>query len=304
MYSGPRPGLFYLRSGFQVVRSNPWLYAQLVVLFSVPAVAAAILSVSGAGNELSRLAGSVFLDFFPAQVASPIMMVAVAAGFAGHTLGVGESLRRGVPWLLRYIWTNLNTSVLFWVPIGTLVALFQRRIGGLPEDGATGVAINVTLIVIMIGLGLYIQSRTLLAAYLAIHENQPGTLAALNAWRVGGNHKWRVLQTFVLAGVPVALPLGLVVVALFIALQGTPAAQAVLLAMLPSLAWAAIQIVRPVMVPAVYSLYRDLWYDEVAKRARLGEPQNPAFIAPLLAVSAWIPRAFGRLIGRRIEFSL
>ncbi len=300
VYSGPRPGLYYLRSGLQVVQSNPWLYAQLVVLFSVPAVAAAILSVSGEGTELSRLAGSVFLDFFPAQVASPIMMMAVAAGFAGHKLGVGDSLRQGLPWLPRYIWTNLNTSVVFWVPVGTLVALYQRRIGGLPEDGSLGTAINVTLIV----LGLYIQTRTLLASYLAIHENQPGTLAALNSWRVGGNHKMRVFGTFVLAGLPAALPLALIVVVLLFAFRGMPEAQAALLAMLPSLAWAAIQIVRPVMVPAVYSLYRDLWYDEIAKRARVGEPRNPAFVAPLLAVSGLIPQVVGRLFGRRTEFSL
>ena len=304
VYSGPRPGLHYFRSGLQVLRSSPRLYVQLVVLFSAPAVGAALLSVSGAGNDFSRAAGAVVLDFFPAQVAPAVMMVAVAAGFAGRTLGVGDSLRQGLPWLPRYIWTNLHTSVVFWVPVGTLVALYQRRIGGLPDDGALGTAISVTLIAAMIVLGLYIQTRTLLASFLAVHENQPGTLAALNSWRIGGRHTGRILGTFVVAGLPVALPLFLLVSGLLIAWQGLPEVQAVLLAMLPSLAWAAIQVVRPVMVPAVYSLYRDLWDDEVARRRRDGEPHNPAFVAPLLAVSAWLPRAVGSLVGRRLYGSL
>ena len=304
VYSGPRPGLHYFRSGLQVLRSSPWLYVQLVVLFAAPAVGAALLSVSTAGNDLSRAAGTVVLDFFPAQVAPAVMMVAVAAGFAGRTLGVGDSLRQGLPWLPRYIWTNLHTSVVFWVPVGTLVALYQRRIGGLPDDGALGTAISVALIIAMIALGLYIQTRTLLASFLAVHENQPGTLAALNSWRMGGKHTGRILGTFVVAGLPVALPLFLLISGLLIAWQGMPEVQAVLLAMLPSLAWAAIQIVRPVMVPAVYSLYRDLWDDEVARRRREGEPGNPAFVAPLLAVSAWLPRAAGSLVGRRLYGSL
>ena len=304
VYSGPRPGLHYFRSGLQVLRSSPRLYVQLVVLFAAPAVGAALLSVSTAGNDLSRATGTVVLDFFPAQVAPAVMMVAVAAGFAGRTLGVGDSLRQGLPWLPRYIWTNLHTSVVFWVPVGTLVALYQRRIGGLPEDGALGTAISATLIAAMIALGLYIQTRTLLASFLAVHENQPGTLSALNAWRMGGKHTGRILGTFVVAGLPVALPLFLLITGLLIAWQGMPEVQAVLLAMLPSLAWAAIQIVRPVMVPAVYSLYRDLWDDELARRSREGEPRNPAFVAPLLALSAWVPRFAGRLVGRRVEASL
>ena len=119
-----------------------------------------------------------------------------------------------------------------------------------------------------------------------------------------GRHTGRILGTFVVAGLPVALPLFLLVSGLLIAWQGLPEVQAVLLAMLPSLAWAAIQVVRPVMVPAVYSLYRDLWDDEVARRRRDGEPRNPAFVAPLLAVSAWLPRSVGSLAGRRLDGSL
>jgi len=137
-----------------------------------------------------------------------------------------------------------------------------------------------------------------------VHENQPGTLAALNAWRMGGKHTGRILGTFVVAGLPVALPLFLLISGLLITWQGMPEVQAVLLAMLPSLAWAAIQIVRPVMVPAVYSLYRDLWDDEVARRGHEGEPRNPAFVAPLLTLSAWLPRVLGRLVGRRLTASL
>ena len=59
-------------------------------------------------------------------VAPVVLMHAVDAGRGGERIGVLEATRRGVPWVPRYVWTNVHTTVLFWVPVGTLVLLWER----------------------------------------------------------------------------------------------------------------------------------------------------------------------------------
>src|SRR4029077_7034711 len=59
-------------------------------------------------------------------VAPVVLMHAVGARRGGERIGVLEATRRGVPWVPRYVWTNVHTTILFWVPVGALVLLWER----------------------------------------------------------------------------------------------------------------------------------------------------------------------------------
>jgi len=48
-----------------------------------------------------------------------------------------------------------------------------------------------------------------------------------------------------------------------------------MLAAAPDLIWAGIQAVRPVLIPAVYLLYRELFRAELARRQQEGGPPVP-----------------------------
>ena len=56
---------------------------------------------------------------------------------------------------------------------------------------------------------LYLHMRTVLAPFFAVDADLPGTLAALEAWRLSGRHFPVCLATFVLGSQPIASPLGL-----------------------------------------------------------------------------------------------
>jgi hypothetical protein len=57
----------------------------------------------------------------------------------------------------------------------------------------------------------------------------------------------------------------------------------------PALLWAGIQAVRPLLVPAIYALYTDLWRAETARRQRDGAPAVPAVVRLLLALTRPLP---------------
>jgi hypothetical protein len=110
----------------------------------------------------------------------------------------------------------------------------------------------------VIGLvALHQHVRTVLAPYLAVHGHLGGTRAALTSWQLGGRHFWHLLGTFVLASLPVALPLGLVY--LLAERFGPDPLAAALLAASWQLAWVGVQSTRPLLISALHTAYGDIY---------------------------------------------
>jgi hypothetical protein len=137
-------------------------------------------------------------------------------------------------------------------------------------------------------LALAIHTRTLLAPFLAIHGDLPATLAALEGWRLSGRAFATCFTTLVAGSLPLALPLTLLVLAV---MAGLPAdTRQALEPALPDLAYAGIQLIRPILIPATYFLFVDLWSAEQTRRAHFGEPAIPAIPRLLLALTRPLPR--------------
>jgi len=82
----------------------------------------------------------------------------------------------------------------------------------------------------------------------------------------------------------------LVLVALVIAHKLPGSAQGAMLAAAPDLIWAGIQAVRPVLIPALYLLYRELWRAELARRQQEGGPPVPGLAQALLTLTRPLPK--------------
>ena len=300
--TGWRTGRRYFHSGLVVLGDNPWLYVRLLTIFAAPAALAAILTVLEAGEAPGGSVALFALNAISSSVAPVVIMVTVAAGFAKESLGVAEAIRRGLAWLVRYLWTNVHTTVVFWVPVGALVILFRWQGEFAPLD-ATGQTIAGFFWFLGIGVvALYVHSRTLLAPFLAVHENMPGTLAALESWRLSGRYFPKVFGVFIVSSAPTAIPLAVVIVGLLLLLDDGP--KSTMLAMIPSLTWVAIKFVRPFLVTAVYPLQKELWIEERRRRDKQGHPAVPRVLVPLVKLSAFLPSILGKLVGRDVQWSL
>ncbi len=297
-----RSGKHYFQAGLAVLRDKPWLYVQLLVIFALPACLAAILTLLKASETPGGSVAIFALNAVSSSVAPVVIMVTVAAGFAKENLGVAKAIRRGLAWLARYLWTNAHTTVVFWVPVGALVILFRWQAELAPLD-ATGQTVADFFWFLVIGVvALYVHSRTLLAPFLAVHENMPGTLAALESWRLSGRYFPKVFGVFVVSSAPTAVPLAAVIIGLLLLLDGGP--KSTMLAVIPSLTWVAIKFVRPFLVTAVYPLQKELWIEERRRRDEQGHPTVPSALVPLIKLSAFLPRLLGRLAGRDVRWSL
>jgi hypothetical protein len=239
-----------LRQGLEITRQQPDLYAKLVLLYSLPPLLAAWLVVYGPQDSLWFQPLVSALPVVTMVVAPVVLMHAVDAGFVGERIGVLEATRRGVPWVPRYVWTNVHTTLLFWVPVGTLVLLRDRSPLGTLVPGAIWVALIGTV-------ALHQHVRTVLAPYLAVHGDLGGTRAALTSWELGGRHFWQLLGTFVLASLPVALPLG--VVFLLAERFGPDPLSAALLAASWQLGWVGVQSIRSLLIPALHTAYQAMY---------------------------------------------
>lgn len=299
-----RTGAHYLRFGLAVLKLSPWLYVAVLALFATPAALAAALTISGLPAGFGRSALLWGLNAISASVAPPIVMILVAAGSHGRHLGFLGSISTGLRWLPRYLWTNLHTSVIFWVPVSALLWLYRWQERAFPADGPADFALTILWITAIAAFALYLHTRTLLAPFLAVHGNLPGTLAALESWRLSGRHFARVFGGFIIPSAPVAVPLALAILAGYLALAGSPERRDAMIAMWPSLVWVFIKFVRPLLIAAVYGLYRDLWREESDRRLAEGSPSLPAFVLPLLSLSAFLPRILGRVTGRRLDWTL
>lgn len=235
--------------GFAITRRQPDLYVGLCLVYAVPPLLAAWLVVFGP-RETGWFQPLVFgLPWITMVVAPVVLMHAVAASRDGERLSIFEATRRGVPSVPIYLWTNVHTTALFWVPVGALVLLWQYSpLGPLVPDGGWLALIGV--------VAIHQHVRTVLAPYLAVHGEFSGTHAAVTSWRLGGTYFWRLLGTFAVGSAPVALPLGLAFVLL--ARFGPDALSRALLAASLQLAWVGIQSIRPVLVPALHSVYEEI----------------------------------------------
>jgi hypothetical protein len=243
-------GWWNLQRGLAITRQQPDLYLKLVLLYSLPPLAAAGLVLYGPKDSMWYQPLVALLPLITIVVAPVVLMHAVDAGGLGERIGVLEATRRGVPWVPRYIWTNMHTTVLFWVPVGALMLLWERS----PLGAYFPTVVWVTVIALV---ALHQHVRTVLAPYLAVHGHLGGTRAALTSWELGGQHFWHLLGTFVLASLPVALPLGLVYV--LAERFGPDPLSAALLAASWQLGWVGVQSTRPLLIAGLHTAYEDLY---------------------------------------------
>jgi hypothetical protein len=297
-------GVHYIRRGLAVLRVSPWLYVAVLALFAAPAVLAAVIVIADLPAGFGRSAVIWGLNAVSASVAPPVIMILVAGGYRGHTPGFRESITTGLRWLPRYLWTNLHTTVIFWVPVSALLWLQGWQQSTFPVGDPADLALTVFWFTAIAALALYLHTRTLLAPFLAVHGNLPGTLAALESWRLSGRHFARVFGVFIISSAPVAVPLGIAILAGYLALGTSPERRDLLIALWPSLIWVFIKFIRPLLIAAVYGLYHDLWREETERRLAEGSPDLPRFIVPLLRLSAFLPRLLGRATGRRLDWTL
>ena len=239
-----------LRGGLEITAQQPDLYVKLVLLYSVPPLLAAWLVVSGPHDLAWVQAAVSVLPMITIVVAPVVLMHAVDAGRGGERISVFEATRRGVPQVPLYIWTNIHTTIFFWVPVGSLVLLWEHSPLGpwLPS------VVWVTAIALV---ALHQHVRTVLAPYLAVHGELGGTRAALTSWELGGRHFWPLLSTFLLGSVPVAVPFA--VAFMVIEHFGPNALSAALLAASWQLAWVAVQSTRGLLIPTLHTAYEGLY---------------------------------------------
>jgi hypothetical protein len=285
--AGWREGWIYLRRGLATAR--PWFGIQIRILavYAAPALLAAYLAATVREPGSWERGAMLGLPWVTAILGTVVVMVAVGHHAHGRSVGVVRATREAVPWVPRYFWTNVHTTVIFWVPVGLLLEAREWQTEAMPVGGAGGLALAALWWLVLGAAALCLHTRTLLAPFLAVHSDLPGTLAALEAWRLSGRHFSVCLGTFVAATVPVGLPLALLGLGLALTLSG--AALSAFLAAAPSLVWAGIQAVRPVLIPAVYALYNDLWNAELARRRRVGTPPVPGLARTLLALTRPLP---------------
>jgi hypothetical protein len=243
-------GWWNLRAGLAITSQHPGLYLKLVLLYSLPPLAAAGLVLYAPRDTMWYQPLVAVLPLITIVVAPVVLMHAVDAGRLGERIGVLEATRRGVPWVPRYIWTNVHTTVLFWVPVGALVLLWERT--------PLGPWVPTVVWVVVIGLvACHQHVRTVMAPYLAVHGDLNGTRAAMTSWQLGGRHFWHLLGTFILGSLPVALPLGLVY--LLAERFGPDPLSAALLAASWQLGWVGVQSTRPLLIPALHTAYEDIY---------------------------------------------
>ena len=294
-----RQGGRYAVRGLKTLRLTPLVFVAIMALFSLPAVGVIVITAADVPEGPGRTAGTAVLNLLSGTVAPVMFMKAVAAAHDGRRLGLWWHLADGTRWLPRYIWTNLHTTMIFWVPVGILTVgliSFQRLTFA---ETFPGGLISILWVVVIGGTGIYVHSRTLLAPFIAVHGNVPGSLAALESWRVSGRMFGPVFATFVIAAGPIAVPLAAVFMGFYLTLAGL--ALDVFAATLVAQVWIAVNLIRPPLVAATYALYTEVWADELERRAQLGHPATPALVRWLIDMSWWPPRVAAAVFRRPVS---
>ena len=294
-----RQGGRYAVRGLKTLRLTPLVFVAIMALFSLPAASVIAITAADVPAGPGRTAGTAVLNLLSGTVAPVMFMKAVAAAHDGRRLGLWWHLADGTRWLPRYIWTNLHTTVIFWVPVGALalgLIGFQRLA---LAEAPPGILVSILWVVAIGVTGIYVHTRTLLAPFIAVHGNVPGSLAALESWRVSGRMFGPVFATFVIAAGPIAVPLAAVFMGFYLTLPG-PALD-VFTATLAAQVWIAVNLIRPPLVAATYALYTEVWADELERRARLGHPATPALVRWLIDMSWWPPRVAAAVFRRPVS---
>jgi hypothetical protein len=289
-----RAGTGYLQRGLAITRPHAGVQLRILAVFALPALAAACLAAVAVGRQpaLWEQVAHAVLPWVTAVLGTVVVMVAVSYEAKDRPLGLRGATVKALPWVPRYLWTNVHTTLIFWVPMAALLQLRTLQEDLAPLEGPPRAAVLVLWWVPIGLLGLFLHTRTLLAAFLAVHGDLPATLAALEAWRLSGRHFGRCLGTLLAGSLPVGLPLALAAGLLALTLTGR--GLAAFTAAAPDLLWVAIQAVRPVLIPAVYVLYRDLWAPELERRRLEGAPPIPPVARALLRITRPLPHP-GRL---------
>jgi hypothetical protein len=279
-----REGASYVRRGQAVARLDRGAYLWAFAVYAIPSLVAGYLAATEGQRTRLHDAAALGLPWLTIVLGATVLMVLVGYHGRGRRIGLGRATLAGLRWVPRYVWTNCHTTVIFWVPVGLLLALRAWQQGPAPVVGPLWAAWWL----VIGALALYLHCRTLLAPFLAVHADLPATQAVLEAWRLSGRHFGLCLATFVFGTLPLALP--------FLGLAGAAALtlDAATLGMLergaPDLAWVAVHGLRPLLVPAVYCLYKDLWHAELVRREREGAPADPTAVRWLLRLTRPLPK--------------
>jgi hypothetical protein len=260
----------------------------ITVVYAMPALLAGALAGFLRDPALWQQVILLALPWLTIVLGTVVVMIVVGYHARDQTIDLGRASRLAIRWIPRYVWTNVHTSVVFWIPIGLLLAVRQWQAEALPHTGAADMAIDALWWLALAGLAVYLHTRTLLAPFLAVHADLPGTLAALEAWRLAGRRFPVCLATLVVGSLPVGLPLGLF--ALYIGRSVSGAAYEAVQSATPDLIWAGIQAIRPVLVAALYPLYHDLWQAECVRRENAGGMRVPGVARALLALTRRLPK--------------
>lgn len=282
-----RTGYAYTATGLRVLAFTPWTYVALAVGFALPPAGAILIALSDVPHGPGRTAAITALNFLGGTVPPVMFMMAVSAGYHGQRLSIFRHLWNGTIWLPRYLWTNAHTSVIFWGPVLAMLFLYRWYKANVVLGGFAGEAVPVAFMVTIAALGLYLHTRTLLAPFLAVHGNLPGTLAALESWRLSGRHFPQVFGTMAVSGGPIAIPLSVIFFAVLFAVRDSEVHYANFISTLLSQVAIAIKLVRPVVVTATYGLFQEYWPAEVERRRVAGAPPTPWLARALLAISWW-----------------
>ncbi|MBM2826985.1 MAG: hypothetical protein HW403_1049 [Dehalococcoidia bacterium] len=284
---GPAAG--YMERGRKVIMTDPGPYVMITLLFSLTAASTAIaLSVSH--RDLPLLIPAMFLLDFNALLVAPVVtMMAVATGCTGQQVHLASTIKSALPWVPRYFWTNAHTTVIFWVPLLSLLFLRSLQEAHFPVADSAKEQITALWWLLTGLVGMYLHSRTLLAPYLAIHSNLPGTIATLEAWRLSSRHLPLVLVTLVICIAPVAIPLGIMRYLVTESLYNNKEALEIVNLSLPHLLLLWVQLVRLALIPPVYLLYQDLWAGEMRRRYSESEQERPFWARMLLTFTSWLP---------------
>lgn len=282
-----RPATSYLRRGLALVGVQPSSYLRASLVYMLPALAAAGLLVAPVPPGPPALLAAEGLPWVTAVLGTLVVMVLVGHHAHGRVIRLAPASLIAGTWVPRYLWTNAHTTIIFWVPVGLLLAARAGQESVWPVTGGASLAVAGLWWLMTAAAALYLHTRTLLAPFLAVHSDLPATLAVLEAWRLSGRSLGLCLSTLLVAGLPVALPLALLTLAVVLLAPGGPV---LLDAAGSALIWAAIQALRPVLMPAVFLLYQDLWAAEQARRAAEGEPPTPDVARRLLGLTRSLPR--------------
>ena len=207
--TAPADGVTYVRRGLALIRPAPWLFVAITLVFSFPALLAAWLVFSIDSPEPWQSVAIFSLPWMTLVLGTVVVMMAVSAHAHGQSVTLGQATWRALPHVPRYVWTNAHTSLVFWIPLSLVLALREWQSEVMPLEAVGSVMVEVGWWLVIAPLALYIHTRTLLAPFLAIHGDQPATLAALEAWRLSGRALRACLSTLIVGSLPLAVPLAL-----------------------------------------------------------------------------------------------